>query len=151
MPNPEKPAPEASERPEGQATTPKPPPEPLIIKVPPAHEVRRNTEKFKAPPEKEKPKKGGPVEGTPPVEEEGPWLSPGEVKEVRVDFVEGYVPVRKTILNSGSVIAMEGPEAEQRMEEVLEAMGSGKTIKEAPKGMKKYRPEGHSTLFIPHF
>ncbi len=57
-----------------------------------------------------------------------------------MDFVADKGPV-KTILKGGSVIATEGPEAEGRMEEVLEAVRSDKAIREAPRGTKKYRPQ----------
>ena len=83
-----------------------------------------------------------PVEGTDPVEEDGPWLSPGDVLEIRVDLVEGISPVRKATLKGESVIAMEGPEA---MEEVLETVRSGKEIREAPKEAKKSKPERPDT------
>ncbi len=64
-----------------------------------------------------------------------------------MDFVEGHGPVHKAVLKGGSVIVMEGPEAEGRMEEVLEAVRSGKPIREAPEGIKKYRPERPDTSF----
>lgn len=51
--------------------------------------------------------------------------SSGDNREIRVGFVEGYGPVCKTVLKNGEVIVMEGPEAEGRIKEVLEAVRSG--------------------------
>ncbi len=54
-----------------------------------------------------------------------------------MDIVEGHGPLRKIILKSGKIIVLE---TEEGVVEVLEAIRSGKAIKDALKGARKYRP-----------
>jgi hypothetical protein len=69
----------------------------------------------------------------------GTFLSPREVEMIRVDFVEGAGPTSKVILKGGEVVVTSDPQSEKT---VFEATRSRKKIDKAPKGAKRYRPEG---------
>ncbi len=65
----------------------------------------------------------------------GPGLSYEDV--TRSGWTSSRTTVRRTILRGGGVLVLE---AEEGMAEVLEAVRPGNPIKDAPRGVNRYRP-----------